>query len=76
MTEKQMQMSSMSNKMVAVILDVLGIILVLVGGLYEYYHSKSGAGAGIFWLGIVVLIIALILFAWGMMMKKPMMPKP
>jgi drug/metabolite transporter (DMT)-like permease len=72
MSEKQM-MSSSGNQMVAMILDILGIILVLVGGLYEYYHSKSGAGAGIFWLGIVVLIVALILFAWNMMMKKPMM---
>lgn len=59
------------NKMVAMILDILGIILVLAGGLYEYYHAKSGAGAAIFWIGIVLLIVALVLFAWDMM-KKPM----
>lgn len=70
MTEKQM--SSSSNQMVAAILDILGIILVLAGGLYEYYHAKSGAGAVIFWVGIVLLIVALILFLWNMM-KKPMM---
>ena len=72
MTEKQMNTSS--NQMVAMILDVLGIIFVLVGGLYEYYHAKSGGGAALFWLGIVLLIVALILFAWNMM-KKPMMQK-
>ena len=71
MCEKQM---SGNNKMIAIILDILGIILVLVGGLYEYYHSKSGAGAGIFWVGIVLLIVALILFLWNGM-KKSMMPK-
>ena len=68
------QMNASSNQMIAIILDILGIILVLVGGLYEYYHSKSGAGAGIFWLGIVLLIVALILFLWNGM-KKPMMAK-
>jgi len=69
MTEKQS--SSSSNQMVATILDVLGIIFVLVGGLYEYYHSKSGLGAGLFWVGIVLLIVALVLYVW-MWMKKPM----
>lgn len=73
MSEKQMSMMS-SNHMIALILDVLGIIFVLVGGLYEYYHAKSGGGAALFWLGIVLLILALILFAWNMM-KKPMMQK-
>jgi len=58
-------MSMNSNQMIATILDILGIIIVLVGGLYEYYHPKSGAGAGVFWLGIVVLIVALIIFIWG-----------
>jgi drug/metabolite transporter (DMT)-like permease len=78
MSEKQMsgnnQMMASSNQMIAIILDIIGIILVLVGGLYEYYHSKSGAGAGIFWLGIVLLIVALILFLWNGM-KKSMMSK-
>lgn len=50
------------------------MILELAGGLYEYYHSKSGAGAGIFWLGIVLLIVASIFFLWNGM-KKPMMAK-
>jgi O-antigen/teichoic acid export membrane protein len=72
MSEKQMSMNS--NQMIATILDILGIIIVLVGGLYEYYHPKSGAGAGVFWLGIVVLIVALIIFIWGGM-KKPSMAK-
>lgn len=70
MGDKQMSMMG-GNKMVAMILDILGIILVLAGGLYEYYHAKSGAGAAIFWIGIVLLIVALVLFAWDMM-KKPM----
>ena len=61
--------------MVAMILDILGIIFVLVGGLYEYYHAKSGGGAALFWVGIVLLIIALVLFAWNMMKKPMMTPK-
>ena len=72
MSEKQL--NSSSNQMVAVILDVLGIILVLVGGLYGYYHAKSAGGAALFWVGIVLLIVALILFLWNGM-KKPMMAK-
>jgi len=67
-------MSMNSNQMIATILDILGIIIVLAGGLYEYYHPKSGAGAGVFWLGIVVLIVALIIFVWSGM-KKPSMAK-
>ena len=79
MTEKQMnmstnQMSTNSNGMIAAIIDILGIIIVVVGGLYEYYHAKSVQGAGLFWLGIVVLIVALILFMWSRM-KKPTMAK-
>jgi drug/metabolite transporter (DMT)-like permease len=71
--DKQM-MNSSSNQMVAIILDVLGILFVVVGGLYEYYHAKSAAGAGLFWLGVVLLIVALVLFLWSSM-KKPMMTK-
>jgi len=69
---------SMNAKMwIGPILDVLGIIFVIAGGLVTYFHSKSGAGVGLFWLGIVLLIVALVLWAWGMMMmKKPMMEKP
>jgi drug/metabolite transporter (DMT)-like permease len=58
------------------ILDVLGIIFVIAGGLVTYAHAKSAAGIGLFWFGIVLLIVALILWAWGMMMMKPMMEKP
>jgi len=68
------QMNTSSNKMVAVILDVLGLILVLVGGLINYAHSRSGVGVGLFWIGFVLLIVALILFLWDAM-KKPMMQK-
>ncbi|MGA2523107.1 MAG: hypothetical protein ABSF65_03015 [Candidatus Bathyarchaeia archaeon] len=72
MTENKMLAST--NQMVAILLDVLGIILVLVGASVARAHSGQGVGLGIFWLGFVLLIVALILFIWNMM--KPNMMKP
>ena len=74
MSEKQL--SASSDQMVlehvrkapllhAVFLDVLGIILVLVGVLYTHYHEHSSAGEVVFWVGFVLLIVALILFVWS-----------
>jgi hypothetical protein len=72
MTENKMLVNT--NQMVAILLDVLGIILVLVGASVARAHSGQGVGLGIFWLGFVLLIVALILFIWNMM--KPTMMKP
>ena len=72
MTENKMLVNT--NQMVAILLDVLGIILVLVGASVARAHSGQGVGLGIFWLGFVLLIVALILFIWNMM--KPNMMKP
>ena len=47
-----------------VFFDVLGMVLVLIGALYMHYHESSIAGEIVFWLGFVMLIIALILFVW------------
>ncbi len=52
-----------------VFLDVLGIILVLVGALYTHYHEGSSAGEITFWVGFVLLIVALILLVW--LYRKP-----
>jgi protein-S-isoprenylcysteine O-methyltransferase Ste14 len=82
MSEKQS--SASSNQMIlqhvrkapllhAVFLDVLGIILVLVGALYTHFHEHSIAGEGVFWVGFVLLIVALILFVW--INGKPSMAK-
>ena len=49
----------------AVFFDVLGIILVLVGALYTHYHEGSTAGEIVFWVGFVLLIMALIIFVWS-----------
>ncbi len=49
----------------AVFFDVLGIILVLVGALYTHYPEGSSAGEVVFWVGFVLLIVALILFVWS-----------
>ena len=49
----------------AVFLDVLGIILVLVGALYTHYHEGSSVGEIVFWVGIVLLTVALIIFIWS-----------
>jgi len=67
MSEKQFYASS--NQMVAIILDVLGIILVLVGASIARAHSGQGVGLGIYWVGFILLIVALIIFIWSM--RKP-----
>ena len=72
MTEKKSMPMSSSNQMVAIILDLLGIILVVVGALYTHYHAGSGGGEAVFWVGFILLIIALILFIWQNMKKMSM----
>lgn len=66
--EKSASMMNMAWAAIAV--DIVGIILVLAGGVYTYYHAKSGVGISLFWVGWILLIIALILLVLGM--KKPM----
>jgi len=66
--EKNVVMNNMA--LATLIADVLGIVLVLVGGLVTYAHARSGAGIALFWVGWVLLIIALILMIMGM--RKPM----
>jgi len=58
---------------VAILLDVIGIILVLVGASIARAHSGQGVGLGIFWVGFVLLIVSLILFVWSM--RKPNVEK-
>lgn len=74
MSDKNMMGNT--NQMVAILLDIFGIILVLVGALYTHYHEGSAAGEGIFWVGWVLLIVALILFVWKMMAKPAMQKMP
>ncbi|MGA3288894.1 MAG: hypothetical protein ABSD42_01465 [Candidatus Bathyarchaeia archaeon] len=71
MSEKQFYASS--NQVVAILLDVIGIILVLVGASIARAHSGQGVGLGIFWVGFVLLIVSLILFVWSM--RKPNVEK-
>ena len=61
------------NQMVAILLDVLGIILVLVGASIARAHSGQGVGLGIYWVGFILLIAALIIFVWSM--RKPPVEK-
>ena len=68
MTEKNVVMNNM--QWTALLLDVLGIVLVLAGGFVSYAHARSGLGLGLFWVGWVLLIIALIAFV--LTMRKPM----
>jgi protein-S-isoprenylcysteine O-methyltransferase Ste14 len=53
-----------------VFFDVLGMVLVLIGALYTYYHGSSAAGEIVFWVGFVMLIVALVLFVWVMDTRK------
>ena len=71
MTEKQFYANA--NQMIAIILDIFGIILVLVGASVARAHSGEGGGLVIYWLGFVLLIVSLILFVWNM--RKPNMAK-
>jgi len=66
--EKSVVMNNMQLTTIAV--DVIGIILVLVGGLVSYAHARSGLGIALFWVGWILLIIALIAFLLSM--RKPM----
>jgi Kef-type K+ transport system membrane component KefB len=70
-SEKQFYAST--NQVVAILLDVLGIILVLIGAAIARAHSGQGVGLGIYWVGFVLLIVALIIFVWSM--RKPKMEK-
>ena len=64
MSQKQFVISN--DQMAAIIVDVLGIVLVLVGSLIVHAHSNSGVGLALYWLGFVLLIVALIIFVLGM----------
>ena len=68
MSEKRF--SATCNQMVAIILDILGIILVLVGATIARAHSGMGAGVVLYWIGFIFLIVALIMFVWSMMKPK------
>jgi len=69
--EKSVVMNNMQLTTIAV--DVVGIILVLVGGLVTYAHARSGLGIALFWVGWILLIIALILSVLSM--RKPIVAK-
>jgi drug/metabolite transporter (DMT)-like permease len=71
MTEKQFYAST--NQVVAILLDVFGILFVLVGASIARAHSGEGVGLIIYWVGFVLLIVSLILFVWSM--RKPNMTK-
>jgi len=62
--EKSVVMNNMQLTTIAV--DVIGIILVLIGALIVHAHSNSRLGLGLYWLGFVLLIVALIIFVLTM----------
>ena len=64
MSQKQFVMNT--DQMVAISVDVIGIILVLIGALIVHAHTNSGLGLGLYWLGFVLLIVALIIFVLTM----------
>ena len=64
LSEKQFVVSS--TQLIAILLDVLGLILNLVGASIARVRPGSGLGVGLYWLGFVLLIVALIAFIWGL----------
>ena len=67
--EKNVIMNNM--QLLTIAADVLGIVLVLVGALINYAH-RSASGVGLFWIGWILLIIALIMMIMGMRKTMPM----
>jgi hypothetical protein len=41
-----------NDQMAAIIVDVVGIILVLVGALIVHSHSNSGVGLALYFVGL------------------------
>jgi uncharacterized membrane protein len=64
MSSKQFVVNSM--QLIAILLDVIGLILNLVGASIARTHSGSGLGFGLYWVGFVLLIVALIAFVLGL----------
>ena len=69
MSEKSFMVNS--NQLIAILVDVLGIILVFVGASIARAHSGTGSGVVLYLVGIVLLIVALILFVINL--RKPNM---
>jgi putative Mn2+ efflux pump MntP len=63
MSQKQFVINN--NQMAAIVVDLLGIIFVLVGALIVRAHHPF-LGAVSYWIGFVLLIVALIIFVLGM----------
>ena len=63
MSQKQFVINN--DQMAAIVVDVVGIILVLVGALMARAHHPF-LGAVSYWIGFVLLIVALIIFVLGM----------
>ena len=70
MSEKQFVFSTV--QLIAILLDVLGLILNLIGASIARAHSGSGVGIGLYWVGFVFLILGLIAFIWGL--RRTTMP--
>ena len=50
------------NQLIAILLDVVGLVLNLVGASIARAHPKLAVGFGLYWAGIALLILALIVF--------------
>ena len=51
-----------STQLIAILLDVIGLVLNLVGASIARAHPKLVAGFGLYWVGFALLILALIVF--------------
>lgn len=60
MSDKQFVLNS--TQLIIILVDVLGLIINLVGASIARTHSGSGVGFGLYWVGFVLLIVALIAF--------------
>ena len=76
MGQKQFVLSN--TQMMAILLDVIGLILNLIGAAIARARPGSGLGFGLYWVGFVLLIAALIAFVMSMrsVRASPSPPPP
>ena len=63
------------NKWLAIILDIFGILFVLVGATLARARPEQLLGFIIYWLGLALLILALLLFGLDLFKKPDVQPK-
>jgi uncharacterized membrane protein len=67
-----------STQLIAILLDVIGLILNLIGAAIARGRPGSALSIGLYWVGFVLLVVALIAFVLSMrsVRASPSPPPP